>query len=277
MNAIRTDRLSKNLRIKNISFELPQGTVMGLIGENGAGKSTLIKIITGMAKADSGTVEILGCSDKNDMVNIRQKIGVVMDSPCFPQFLNALNINKVMSGIYKEWDEDKFLGYVDRFYINKKLKFEKYSKGMKTKLAIAAALSHGARILIMDEATAGLDPATRDEVLDIINDFTRDERNSVLISSHILSDIEKSCDYITCISDGELIFSDDKESIAERYVKVHCGKDEKIYIDPSVIIGKKPDAYGINILLKKEDVLPDMETEQATLEDIMILMRGRKG
>ena len=277
MNAIKVTNLGKNFRMINVNFELPEGAVMGLIGENGAGKSTLIKILTGMARADCGCVEILGCRSKKGMTEIRQQIGVVPDSPCFPLFCSAVNINKIMRGIYREWDEDKFFKYIDSFCIDKRKVFEKYSKGMAAKLAIAVALSHNARLLIMDEATSGLDPVIRDEVLDIINDFTRDERNSVLMSSHILSDIEKSCDYIALMSEGTIVLCDDKESIADKYVTIYFPKNENIYIDPSVIIGKKPDAYGMNILIDKKDVPPDMKFEKASLEDIMIYMKHRKG
>ena len=274
MNAIKVKGVSVTGRIHDIELDLPKGAVMGLIGENGAGKSTLIKAITGIVKPQSGYVELLG--EKNAAMSAKMnEVGVVLDNECFPKYLNAVKISKVMSGIYANWDEEVFFKYVDKFGIDRKRKFREYSKGMKMKLSIAAALSHGAKLLILDEATSGLDPVVRDEILDIIDEFTRDEEHSVLMSSHILSDIERCCDYICYISDGNVVFCEDAEELSESFVIVHYESADEIDVPKEYIIGRKSGRYGVSVLVKRENAPQSGDIERASIEDIMVYRNSK--
>lgn len=263
----------KDFKLDNVSLSLPQGCVMGLIGENGAGKSTLIKLITGIANADSGTIAVLGTDNRSKAFTLtKQDIGVVLDYPCFPQTFTAKDINKIMSRTYKNWREDLYFDYLAKFNIDANKKFKDYSKGMKMKLPFAVALAHDAKLLILDEATSGLDPIARDEMLDIINDFTRDETHSALISSHILSDLEKVCDYIAYISNGRLILCEEKDRMLDSLVVVKCGVDELSRLDRSRVVGVRKSEFGAAALVYRDIVPKGMYAEKAAIEDIMLYM-----
>ena len=205
MNALEIKDLSKSFgtfSLQNLTLTVPMGTALGLIGENGAGKSTTISLILGQLRRDSGEIRILGQDTDGDSVSVREDIGVVFDESCFPDGLNARQVDKVERCIYKNWDSGAFYEHIRRFDLPETKPFKEYSRGMKMKLGIAAALSHNSKLLILDEATSGLDPVVRDEVVELFSDFTRDEEHSVLISSHIVSDLEKLCDYIAFLHQG---------------------------------------------------------------------------
>ncbi|MCH5212383.1 MAG: ABC transporter ATP-binding protein [Oscillospiraceae bacterium] len=278
MNALEVKNICKSYKktkraqgfdLKNISLSLPSGCVMGLIGENGAGKSTLIKLICGIAHADNGEITVLGTDNKSKEFTLtKQDIGVVLDYPCFPNKFTANDINRIMRRTYTEWDENIFFKCLGTIDIN--LRYDRYSKGMKALLPIAIAMSHNAKLLIMDEPTSGLDPVVRDEILDMINDFTREENHSVLISSHILSDLEKICDYIAYISHGELKFCEEKDAMLDKLVIAKCGEDELNAIDSSKIIGVRKTGFGTEALVYRDAVANSIHCEKATIEDIMI-------
>ena len=201
-NAIEITGLSKKydgFKLENINIVLPKGYIMGFIGENGAGKTTVIKAMTGLIRYDSGDIKLFGESFKNIGAAVRENIGVVMDDYGLPPEADTKDINKIMKGIYSTWNSRAFFRYTEKFGLPQNKRIKSYSTGMKRKLSIAVALSHNSRLLILDEATSGLDPVARDELLDILREFIQDEDNSVFISSHILSDLEKVCDYITLI------------------------------------------------------------------------------
>ncbi len=276
MNAIEVRNLTKsykNFMLDNLNFELPTGTIMGLVGENGAGKSTTIKLIMDTITADKGEVIVLGNSNKSKtFIDTKQDIGVVLDETNFPEVLNAKNIDKIMARTYKNWDKDCYFEYLNRFNIPIDKKFKDYSRGMKMKLSIATALSHKAKLLILDEATGGLDPMVRDEILDILNEFTRDEDNSILFSSHIISDLEKVCDYITFIHKGKLVLCEEKDVLIESYGIVKLTEAQLVDIPKEAIAGKRKTSFGYEVLIKKGEVNDAIEVEKTTLEDIVLFM-----
>lgn len=276
MNAIEIKNLSKSYEdfaLKDISFNLPSGTIMGLVGENGAGKSTTIKLIMNAISADSGTVSVLGASNQEpQFALLKQDIGVVLDEAYFPEVLNAKHISKIMKSTYINWSDEVYFGFVKRFNLPLTKKFKDYSRGMKMKLSIAVALSHSPKLLILDEATSGLDPIVRDEILDVFNDFTRNETHSVLISSHILSDLEKICDYITFIHKGNLVMCEEKDVIMDKYVLIKLSEADFDGVPTNAIVSKKKTSFGYEALILKSKVNSMFETEKTTLEDIILYM-----
>lgn len=206
-----------DFKLDNITFSIPKGSIMGFVGKNGAGKSTTINSILNIIKKDSGIVKFFNCNIDDDSNFIKENIGVVFDTINFHEDLTAKKIEKVLSDIYKNWDKDLFFSYLKKFKIPSDKKIKTFSRGMTMKLSISIALSHKAKLLILDEATAGLDPVVREEILDTFLDFVEDENNSILISSHISSDLEKIADYITVIDDGKIILTENKDTLIYDY------------------------------------------------------------
>lgn len=275
MNAIEIKNLTKDygsFKLNNLSLKLPSGAIMGLIGENGAGKSTTIKLILNMIKKNSGTVTILGKNTETELDDIKEDIGVVLDTPGFPECLNLKQINNIMKYTYKNWSEDSFWGYVKKLDIPDKTIFKNYSSGTKMKLGIAVALSHNPKLLILDEATNGLDPVVRDEILDIFNEFTRDEKHSILISSHIVSDLEKICDYVAFLHKGKLMICEEKDLLTEQYGMIHCTREEFNIIDINAVVGKKENPYGINAVVKRNLIPKKISVSPIGIEELFIFM-----
>ncbi len=277
-NAIEIKNLTKRYKeftLDNLNLTLPKGCIMGLVGENGAGKSTTIHMMLGLVKEDEGEISILG-GDIRHNADIREDIGVVLDSAVgMPDFMKVKQIETMMKGIYRHWDSALFDEYLKKFQISRQKKFRELSKGMKMKLEIAIALSHGAKLLILDEATSGLDPVVRDEVLDIFMEFTRNEEHSVLISSHIVSDLEKACDYIAFLQKGKLLLCEEKDMLCERYVMLQCTKDVLETLDAFAIVGKKETPYGVEVIMERRAIPRDMEYKKISLEDLFIAMMRR--
>jgi ABC-2 type transport system ATP-binding protein len=279
MNAIEINNLSKSypgFELRDMNLVLPAGSIMGLVGENGAGKSTTIKLIMNAISRDSGSLKVLGVDNRSKEFNtVKEDIGVVLDEAYFPEVLTPQNVGKVMKNTYRNWDEDCYNNFLDRFKLPQKKAFKDFSRGMKMKLAIAVAISHKPKLLILDEATSGLDPIVRDEILDIFNDFTRDESHSVLLSSHIVSDLEKICDYIAFIHNGKLLFCEEKDRLLEEYAIVKMTKDDFERMPEEAVRGKKISKYGVEALVLKSAVSKAISTEYTTLEDIILfLARG---
>ena len=205
---------------------------------------------------------------------LKQRIGVVLDEPGYPSCMNAAQIGKMLSGIYKNWEMDTYMGYLDKLGIPEKKSFKDFSKGMKMKLCLAVALSHGASLLILDEATSGLDPVVRDELLDIFNDFTRDEGNAVLISSHIVSDLEKICDYIAFVHQGRLMLCREKDELLNEYTFVQGSREE---IDGLQTIGRRDGRFGTEAIVRRADVPAGMRTSPITIEDLFVFMAKEEG
>ena len=225
MNAIEITNLTKiypGFQLDHLNLTLPQGCIMGLIGENGAGKTTTIKLILDMIHKDSGTIQVMGKDNLENTRLLKEDIGVVLDEAGFPECLNARQVNKIMKNTYRNWDAGVYENYMKKLSIPSEKPFKDFSRGMKMKLAIAVAMSHHPKLLILDEATGGLDPVARSEVIDMFNEFTRDENHSVLMSSHIVSDLEKICDYIAFLHKGKLLLCEEKDVLMEEYGVLHC-------------------------------------------------------
>ncbi len=278
--AIEVKNLSKKYKgfsLDNISFNLPKGTIMGVIGENGAGKSTIIRLILDLAIMDSGNITILGNDSRYKDKLSKEHIGVVLENTEFIDLFNIANVNDILKNIYKTWDTKKFSGLIKRFSLPMDKAIKDLSKGMKMKLSIAIALAHDSKLLILDEATSGLDPVIRDEILDIFLEFIQDENNSILISSHILSDLEKICDYITFLHEGKLIFCKEKDSLLDEFALLKIAKEKFKEYDEEAFVAYESNDFAITALVNKDKVPTDSKFEHTTLEDIMIYMlKGEK-
>ena len=200
---------------------------------------------------------------------LKERIGVVLDEPGFPSCMSAGQIGKMLSGLYRSWQSDTFAGYLEKLQIPVDKAFKDFSKGMKMKLCLAAALSHGAKLLILDEATSGLDPVVRDQLLDIFNEFTRDEGNFILISSHIVSDLEKICDYIAFLHRGKLMLCREKDELLNEYAFVQGSREEIDALDP---IGRRDGRFGTQAIVRRFDVPAGMKTSPITIEELFIFM-----
>ncbi len=267
-----------DFQIQDMTLSLPAGCILGLIGKNGAGKTTTIKMILNTIHMDSGDIEVLGRSQEKDFETVREDIGVVLDEAGFPEYATVDRINKIMRYIYKNWEEDTFYQLVEKFSLPKeKKKFQDYSRGMKMKLAIAVALSHKAKLLVMDEPTSGLDPVVRDEILDIFYDFTRQEDHSILISSHLVGDLEKLCDYVAYLNEGKLEIFQEKDLLMEQYGILKGSEEEIRELDSDAVVGSREYGYGIEALVDKTKIPNGYETEQPTLEQLIVfLARGER-
>lgn len=260
----------KDFKLDHINIALPKGCIMGFIGENGAGKTTAIKLILDLINRDSGTITILGKDNKSEIDSIKENIGVVLDESSFPENLNAAEINHILKKIYKTWDENKFYNFLNKFSILLDKSIKDYSRGMKMKLSIAVSLSHDSEILILDEATSGLDPIIREEILDTFLEFIQDESNSIFVSSHIISDLEKICDYITFIHKGKIVFSEAKDNLLDNYGILKCSAEEFENIDKSIVKGVRRNKFGIEALVLKNKISGNFLIDKASIEDIMI-------
>lgn len=266
---LNIDKRYKDFALSDISLSLPKGCVMGLVGENGAGKSTLIRLMTGLARPNRGEIRLFG--NKN-IQQEKSRLGIVLDNSGFPTRFSAKELNKVFSKAYAQWSEEEFFDRLKRFDLPENKPFGDFSRGMKMKLNIAAALSHNAELLILDEATSGLDPMIRDEILDIFYDYVADGERSILISSHIVSDLEKICDYIAFIHKGKLLFCDEKDAIKTRFGILRLGPNDIADIDRSAIVGIKSTQLSNTILVDKSKLPKGYITDPPNIEDIMLLM-----
>ena len=270
-----------DFELKNIDLALPKGSIMGLIGENGAGKSTTIKSILNTIHFDSGEISIFGEDSKTAKREIKEDIGVVLDDSFLSEYLTPKDINVIMKNMYKKWDEKLYFKYLEDFKLPSNKRSKEFSSGMKMKLKIATALSHKPRLLILDEPTSGLDPVARNEILDIFQDFVQDEENSILVSSHITSDLERITDYITFINNGEIAFTKTRDEVMDSYGIVRCSKEEFEKIDKVDFTKCKKNKYDGELLIdnkiefkKKYD---SMLVDKPTLEEIMLIyIKGEK-
>lgn len=275
MNALELQGLTKHYKdftLGPLDLTLPGGTICGLIGENGAGKSTTIRLILDMVQRDGGTVTILGRDSRTVSVRTKEEIGVVLGSDGIPLCLNAVEVGKVMAGIYRNWDAGDYTAFCRKFDLPPDKKYKDYSAGMQRKLCIAVALSHHAKLLLLDEATNGLDPVVRDEVTDMLLDFARDEEHSILISSHIVSDLEKICDYIAFLHKGKLILCEEKDRLKEEYGVLHCTAQDAAAIPASAIVGKRVSPLGCELLVKRSGVPGNPTFSPVDIEQLFIFM-----
>lgn len=280
-NILELQEISKsfpksNFTLDKLSFSLPYGTILGFVGENGAGKTTTIGCILNTVKKDSGIVKLFGREMQDCDTDIREKIGVVYDGDNFPGFWTAKQLSEVMGGIYTQWDNALFQKYLEEFHLPAKQKIKDYSRGMTMKLAIAAALSHHPQLLILDEATSGLDPVMRDEMLDVFLDFVQEESHSILLSSHITSDLEKVADYITFIHNGKLIMTVSKNDLAYNYAVMRCKESQFLALDPNDIIAWRKRDFQIDVLVSNgkeaQRKYKDSVVDHVSVDEIMLLL-----
>lgn len=275
MNAIEIHDLCKDygdFQLDHINLTLPQGCVMGFIGENGAGKSTTINLILDLIRADSGEVLLYGKPNREAFPALKEDIGVVLDEVCFPETLSLREIQSIMRTAFRNWSTETFYGYVHRFQLPEKKKIKDYSRGMKMKLSIAVAMSHGAKLLILDEATSGLDPVVRDEILELFFEFVQDENHAIFISSHITSDLEKICDYVTFIHHGRILLSEEKDTLCERLGLLKCTREQLGELDSGAVHGVRESAFGVEALVERGRVPEGLLIERVTLDDIIVFM-----
>ena len=281
-NAIMVSGLTKTYQdfvLDHVSFNVPSGSIVGLIGENGAGKSTTINAALGLIQKEEGFVSIL---DREELDrDIKEQIGVVFDGSNYPEILSPRKLNRVMKNIYRTWDEQVYLRLLKQFSLPSDKQIKQFSKGMKMKLAISVAFSHHSRLLVLDEATSGLDPVVRDDILDMLLNFVQGEGHSILISSHITSDLEKIADYIVFIHEGKVVFEKPKDELTEQYGIIKCGAAQFDALDKSDIISYRKMDYEWQILVSDRDRMqkkyPKALVVPATIDEIMLLyVKGEK-
>lgn len=284
-NAIEITNLSKkydDFALQNVNMLVPKGSIMGFVGQNGAGKTTTIRSILNMITTDSGKITILGYDNQKEEKRAKEDIGVVFDEMGYHKVLSPIQLNKMFRNIYGNWDEEIFFRYLDQFGLPSKKKVGKFSRGMQMKLQIAVALSHHARLLIMDEPTSGLDPIIRNEMLDVFLEFVETEDHSILLSSHITSDLERIADYITFIDKGRILIAGERLNILEQHGLIKCAKEEVEKIASQYIVGKRMSQFGAEVLVKNKKncrkEYPDLLIEDVNLEEIMLFyVLGNKG
>ncbi len=275
MNALEIKKLTKSFsgfKLDNLNLTLPSGCIMGLIGENGAGKSTTIKLILDMLHKDSGTIKILGKDNEDNIYLTKEDIGVVMDEVGIPECLNAKQVGKIMRYTFRNWNEEEYANYLKKLSIPADKPFKEFSRGMKMKLGIAIAMSHDSKLLLLDEATSGLDPVVRDEVVEMLSDFTRDENHSILISSHIVSDLEKLCDYVAFLHKGKLLLCEEKDCLLGEYGIIHCTAEQLSELAPKAVKHKKETPYGVEAIVLRDNIPNDMKISPISIEELFIFM-----
>ena len=275
-NVIEIRGLCKHYRdfsLDHLDLDLPAGCVLGLVGENGAGKSTTIRLIMDALERDGGTVSVLGVDNKSPaFMDVKQDVGVVLDETCVPEVINARQLGKIMAGTYKNWDQAAYEGWIERFRLPADKKVKDYSRGMTMKLGIAAALSHHPRLLLLDEATGGLDPMVREELLEVFADFAAQDGHGVLLSSHIVSDLERICDYIAFLHKGKLVLCEEKDVLLDKYAVLKCTREQLANIPQEAVHGKRVGTYGVEALVERELVPNGLVLDRAALEDIILYM-----
>ena len=282
-NAIEIQGLTKKydgFTLDNVSFAVPRGTIMGFVGQNGAGKTTTIKAILNIIRTDGGSVRILGMDHIEKEYEIKEQIAAVFDEIPFQDCFNAVQLNRVFEGLYVNWSSETFFSYLDRFQLPRRKKIRALSKGMKMKLQIATALSHGAKVLIMDEATTGLDPVVRNEILDIFREYLKDDTNSILMSSHITSDLEKIADAVTFIDKGKVYLTGYKDELLERHALLKCSRKEFETVARQDYIRARVGEYNVEVMVADREAAhakyPDIACENTTLEEIMLFYVNRE-
>ena len=272
MNALEIRGLTKrrgDFALQGLDLTLPAGCIMGLIGENGAGKSTAIRLILNGLRRDGGTIAVYGKDNRALTALEREDIGVVLDEVGLPEYMNAQQIGCMMAGIFTRWQLEVYRDYLRRLALPEDKPFKDFSRGMRMRLGLAAALSHQPKLLLLDEATSGLDTVVRDDILTILSDFTRDEEHAVLISSHIVSDLEKICDYIAFLHRGRLLLCEEKDRLTEEY-GILRGTTEGI--EPAAVCGQRATPYGTEYLLRRDAVPAGMALGQVNIEDLFVFM-----
>jgi len=265
-------------QLKDVSFSIPYGSIVGFIGENGAGKTTTMGTIIGTLKKDQGTIHVFGQNLAENELEIKERIGVVFDEMNFSHHLNALQLSSVFRNVYKKWDEEKYLQYLQLFSLPKRENVGGFSRGMSMKLSIAVALSHDANLLILDEATAGLDPVAREEMIEIFENYVKDGQRTILLSSHITSDIEKIANELIFIKNGEILLHINKETMMEHYAIITCDEEQFNQFDKRVIVSYLKKADKMEVLISNKQSIPcSVQLKTGTLDEMtLLLMKGEQ-
>lgn len=277
---LKVENLNKSypdstFQLQDVSFSIPYGSIVGFIGDNGAGKSTTMGAIIGNLHRNSGSIVMEGLEIDGDHLALKKDVGVVFDTMKLPTSLTIRKLSKVLKHIYKEWDQRLFNEYITMFSLPENQKIGKFSRGMSMKLSMAVALSHNPKLLILDEATAGLDPSGRHDVLDILSKFVKDKTRSVLLSSHITSDIEKIADYLMFIKNGEIILNVSKDKLLNDFAVIECTKEEFEKVEP-VAFRKKNELYEV-FISDQQVAASTMKRKKFSIDDItLLLMRGER-
>lgn len=276
-NAIEIKGLHKTYRdftLRDVSLSVPVGSVMGLIGENGAGKSTLIASMLNMAECDYKEMKIFGKDIREGEREIKEDIAVIFDNTHYNLDFTPAFIGKMLEKVYKKWDMDLYYEYLEKFHLPQKKKLKTFSRGMKMKLEFAIAFSHDAKLLVLDEATSGLDPVFRDEILEILRKYTEEEDHTILMSSHITSDLDKIADYIAYLHNGEMMFVKPYDDVHENYGIINCKKELFETLNPDDIVSYQKEAYSYKVMVKNrleiQKVIKGLEIERASIEDVMV-------
>lgn len=277
-NAIEVKGLTKKyqlFKLDDVSFTVPGGTIVGLIGENGAGKSTTLKCILNLIRRDGGEITLLEKDNVKDERLVKEDVGVVLDETGFHDTLTADMVGNVLSRIYQKWDKNLYQELLKRYDLPRNLFLKEFSKGMRMKLAIAAALAHHPRLLILDEPTSGLDPVVRNEILDEFFAFIKDEDHAILMSSHITTDLEKVADSIIYLHKGKVLLQGEKDLLLERYGKLLCSKEQLAQVDKTLLGGVRENQFGCEALVKDRSEVkrryPGLTVDPVSLDDIMVL------
>ena len=275
MNALEIKNLTKHFdgfQLEPLNLTLPSGCIMGLVGENGAGKSTTIKLILDILHKDGGSVTILGRDNTDNIRLTKDDVGVVLDEVGLPECLTARQVGKVMKRTFRNWDAAEYDGLLEKMSVPDDKPFKDFSRGMKMKLGIAVAMSHHPKLLILDEATSGLDPVVRDEVVEMFSDFTRDETHAILMSSHIVSDLEKLCDYVAFLHKGKLLLCEEKDVLLARYGIVHCTARQLEELAPGAVRYKKETPYGVQAMVLRDAVPAGTQISPISMEELFVFM-----
>ncbi|WKY47233.1 ABC transporter ATP-binding protein [Eubacteriaceae bacterium ES3] len=275
--ALKIEKLNKSyldFKLDDISFSVPQGSIVGLIGENGAGKTTTLKAVLDLVKRDSGSISFYDQNLDKNSESLKNDIGVVLDAPCFHDALRAKDISRIMRNIYVNWENENFFKMLDKFKLPRDKAVKEYSKGMKMKLQIAVALAHNPKILILDEATSGLDPVAREEMMDVFQEFIQDEEKAVLMSSHITSDLDKIADYIVFMHRGKVLFQEEKETLLASMGILKCGSSQFESLNYLDYHRYRKNQFGYEVLVKNrvemKNLYPDVIIDPATIEEMMV-------
>jgi ABC-2 type transport system ATP-binding protein len=282
-HALQLDHVAKRYKdfsLEEVSFALPRGYIMGLIGPNGAGKTTLIKLVLNLVRRDAGTIRVLGLDNLEREVDVKSRIGYVPDEPRFPEDVTLKTLTAATAPFYASWDDDRFDRLASAFDLPMNKKFKKVSHGTKTKFALALALSHGAEFLLLDEPTSGLDPTFRRELLRLLSDLLQDSRVSVLFSTHITADLERTADFITFIKNGRIVFSRTKDDVLGSFGVVKGGRDVLDRAGSELFEGVRVHEFGFEALTSRIDDArrrfgDGVLVEPATLDDVMVLMERK--
>lgn len=263
----------------DMSMEIPEGRITGLVGKNGAGKSTAIKLMLGLTKPDSGNISVLGSDGKELTPAVKQKIGVSLAESGFSSQLSIEDMKQILSKMYREFDRQLFTKQCEKMKLPKKKKMKDFSTGMKAKLKVLTALTHNADLLILDEPTAGLDIEARNEILDLLREYvTHNEKSSILITSHIATDLESLCDDIYLIHDGKMIIHEDTDVILEQYGVLKVSEEQYEKLDQKAILKSRRESYGYACFTSDrkfyQENYPGIVVEKGGIDELILMMTG---